>query len=224
MQRPLLPVEIPSQPPPKRRAGKLFLVWAIAIAVIVVDEQISNVLHRFHVSTGFFTFITFIAALICIAVTLYALAVIVRWMLRRLFWRVGRRLFLSYVMIGMLPFFLFAILLLTIGYMIAGVMTQAALRGERQASLGQMEASALEYGLTTKKPADALPSLEIYDTGGATGEKLPNWLKETSFSGMAWRDGNPLLIASRQFPRPDARPRTIVLVQPIDKAWIDQLH
>ena len=54
---------------------------------------------------------------------------------------------------------LFAILLLTIGYMIAAVMSHAALRGERQASLGQLESAALEYGLTGKKPADALPSL-----------------------------------------------------------------
>src|SRR5437773_11949284 len=162
MQRPLLPVEIPSQPPPKRRAGKLFLVWAIAIAVIVVDEQISNVLHRFHVSTGFFTFITFIAALICIAVTLYALAVVVRWMLRRLFWRVGRRLFLSYVMIGVLPFFLFGILILAMGYAVGGLMSQAALRGERQASLGQLETATLEYSMTGRKPADALATLEIY--------------------------------------------------------------
>src|SRR6185436_1887787 len=173
MQRPLMPLQTPPPPPPKRRAGKLFLVWAIAIAVIVVDEQISNILHRFHVSAGLFTFLTFIAALICIAVTLYAFAVVVRWMLRKLFWRVGRRLFLSYVMIGVLPFFLFGILLLTIGYMIAGVMTQAALRGERQASLGQMESAAREYGLTGKKPADALPTLEIYDSADASGARLP---------------------------------------------------
>src|SRR2546430_14304426 len=132
MQRPMLPLQPPPEPPRKRRAGRLFAVWAIAIVVIIVDEQISNLLHRFKISTGFFTFVSFMAALVCIAVTMYAFAIFVRWMLQRLFWRVGRRLFLSYVMIGVLPFFLFAILLLTIGYMIAGVMTQAALRGERR--------------------------------------------------------------------------------------------
>ena len=216
-----MPLQTPPQPPPKRRAGKLFLVWAIAIGVIVVDEQISNVLHRFHVSTGFFTFLTFIAALICIAVTLYAFAVVVRWMLRRLFWRVGRRLFLSYVMIGVLPFFLFAILLLTIAYMIAGVMTQAALRGERQASLGQMESAALEYGLTKRKPANALPNLEIYDTADASGARLPEWLKKSSFSGLVWRDGRSLLVASHLFPEEH---RTIVFAQPLDRAWASQLE
>ncbi len=221
MQRPLLPVQTPSQPPSKRRAGKLFLVWATAIGLIIIDTQISNVLKRFHVSTGFFTFLTFIAALVCIAVTLYAFAVIVRWTLRKLFWRVGRRLFLSYVMIGVLPFFLFAILLLTIGYMIAGVMTQAALRGERQASLGQMESAALDYGLTKRKPADALPSLEIYDTADASAAALPDWLKKTSFSGLVWRDGKSLLVISRLFPEEH---RTIVFAQPLDRAWAAQLE
>ena len=221
MRRPVLPVQTPAQPPPPRRGGKLFVVWVIGIVVIVVDEQISKVLERFHVSTGAVTFVTFVAALICIAVTLYAFAVVVRWMLRRLFWRVGRRLFLSYVMIGVLPFFLFAILLLTIGYMIAGVMTQAALRGERQASLGQMESAALEYGLTGRKPHGALPTLEIYDTADASGARLPEWLKKSSFSGIVWRNRQMLLVVSHQFPE---QRRTTVFVQPLDRAWTDQLQ
>ena len=216
-----MPLQRPEEPPPTRRAGKLFVVWIICIGVIIVDEQLSNLLERFKISTALFTFISFMAALVCIAVTMYAFAVVVRWMLRKLFWRVGRRLFLSYVMIGLLPFFLFAILLLTLGYMIAGVMTQAALRGERQASLGQMEAGALEYGLTGKKPADALPSLEIYDTANDSATRLPEWLKKTSFSGIAWRSGQALLLVSRQFPETQ---RTVVFVQPLDRSWADQLQ
>jgi serine phosphatase RsbU (regulator of sigma subunit) len=217
----MLPVQTTPDPPPTRRAGKLFVVWIIAIAVIVVDQQISNLLEKFKISTGIFTFISFMAALVCIAVSMYAAAVVVRWMLRRLFWRVGRRLFLSYVMIGVLPFFLFGILLLTIGYMIAGVMTQAALRGERQASLGQMESAAREYVLTGKKPADALSSLEIYDTADASGAKVPEWLRKSTFSGMAWRNRQPLLVVSRQFPEAH---RNVVFVQPLDRPWADQLQ
>src|SRR5207244_1221577 len=186
-----------------------FAIWLATIAVIVVDTVLTRLLRPLGVpGLGIFTFITFLASLLLIALTLYGFAVFVRWTLRKLFWRVGRRLFLSYVLIGVLPFFLFAILLLAIGYMIAGVMSHAALRGERQASLGQMESAALEYGLTGKKPADALPSLEIYDTAAPSGQKLPGWLKETTFSGMAWREKVPLLIASRQFPRGDGPPRT----------------
>ena len=221
MQRPMLPLQSTPEPPHPRRAGRLFAIWLIALTTIIIATQLARLLHHFNISSGFFSFLTFIAALILIAVTLYAFAVLVRWMLGRLFWRVGRRLFLSYVMIGVLPFFLFGILLLAIGYMIAGVMTQAALRGERQASIGQMESAALEYGLTGKKPADALPSLEIYDTATATGASLPAWLRKSTFSGMAWRDGQALLVASRQFP---AQGRTVVFVQPLDHAWAKQLE
>src|SRR5713226_9511782 len=218
---PLRPTTALSTP---RRGGRLFVAWLVALGVILGAEWLRHVLSRVSASIGLITFVEFLAWLILIALTLFGFALAVRWLMRALFWRVGRRLFLSYLLIGLMPFFLFAILLLTIGYMIAGVMSHAALRGERQASLGQMESSALEYGLTGKKPADALPSLEIYDTAAASGEKLPGWLKETTFSGMAWRDSNPLLVASRQFPRAGAPARTVVFVQPIDKAWIGQLQ
>src|SRR2546428_3483499 len=179
---------------PKRRGGRLFLVWLIGCLVIIGAEFVRRGLRGTPFPTGLLTFTEFLAWLVVIALTLVGFAVAIRWLMSALFWRVGRRLFLSYLLIGMMQFFLFAILLLTIGYMIAVVMSHAALRGERQASLGQMESAALEYGLTGKKPADALPTLEIYDTATSSGGQLPEWLKETTFSGMACRDEQPLLV------------------------------
>lgn len=220
----MLPIRSRPDTPAPTRAGPLLLVWLIALGVIIGDELLKGVLRRAHLPTGAFTFVEFLAWLILIALTLYAFALAVRWLMRALFWRVGRRLFLSYVLIGVLPFFLFAILLLAVGYMIAGVMSHAALRGERQASLGQMESQALEYGLTGRKPADALSTLEIYDTAAPSGAKLPDWLKKSTFSGMVWRDGVPLLVASRQFPHGQGPPRDVVFVQPIDRAWMQQLQ
>jgi len=219
---PLRPTD--AAPEPRRRGGRLFVVWLIGCLVILGAEFGRRALRGTGFPTGVLTFTEFLAWLVVIALTLYGFAVAIRWLMRALFWRVGRRLFLSYLLIGMMPFFLFAILLLTMAYMIAGVMSHAALRGQRQASLGQMESGALEYGLTGKKPADALPTLEIYDSDGTSATKLPSWLKETTFSGMAWREGAPLLIASRQFPRASQHARTVVFVQPIDKAWIGQLQ
>jgi serine phosphatase RsbU (regulator of sigma subunit) len=143
--------------------------------------------------------------------------------LRKLFWRVGRRLFLSYVLIGVLPFFLVTILLFVIGYMIAGVMSQAALRGERQAMLGQMESWSLEYALLGKKPSEALPTLEIYDTSRATPDTLPKWLTTSTFSGLSWRDPNALLVCSRQYDTGGVR-RSIVFVQPLDAHWASWLE
>src|SRR5258706_10490461 len=217
----MLPVQRKPEPPRTRRGSRLFAVWIATIAVIIADEVLTGLLRPLHVpGLGVFTFITFLASLLLIALTLYGFAVFVRWMLRKLFWRVGRRLFLSYVLIGMLLFFLFAILLLTIGYMICGVMTHAALRGERQASLGQLESAAFEYSLTGKRPAGVTKSLEIYDTNDASGSTLPAWLKATTFSGMVWRDSHALLVASRQ----GAPARTIVFIEPLDSEWIEQLQ
>jgi serine phosphatase RsbU (regulator of sigma subunit) len=221
----MLPVQQKSELPRKRRGARLFAFWAAALAIIIFDTVITRVLKPLHFpALGIFSFTTFLASLILIALTLYGFAVFVRWMLRKLFWRVGRRLFLSYVLIGMLPFFLFAILLLTVGYLICGVMTHAALRGERLASLGQLETAAFEYSFTGKRPAGVTKSLEIYDTNDGTAAKLPPWLKSTTFSGMVWRDKQGLLVASRQAAREGAEPRTIVFVEPLDSEWTEQLQ
>jgi serine phosphatase RsbU (regulator of sigma subunit) len=218
---------LPTPPPENRQrfGGRLLVVWAASFAVILIYRGLKPLLDRIGLPTGFFTFLTFLSALVCIALTLYFMAVAIRWLLFKLFWRVGRRLFLSYVLIGLLPFFLMTILMLACGYMIAGVMSQAALRGERQATLGQMESAALEYGVTGKKPSDGLPTLEVYDTANTSGDPLPKWLRQTTFSGMVWRDGVPLLVCSRQFAgKAGDEPRAVVLVQPLDANWAKQLE
>jgi len=223
--RPPLPIDRAPEPPPKRgRTGLLWLIWLGALIVLALANEFGDTLRDFGFPSLLLVLVTFFAALVFTALCMYGFGVAVRWTLRKLFWRVGRRLFLSYVMLGVFPFFLFAILLLTIGYMMGGVMTHAALRGERQAFLGQMEAAAREYGMTGRRPADALKSLEIYDTATASADKLPAWLKATTFSGMAWRDDVPLLITARQFPRPNEAPRTVVFVQPMDDEWVAQLE
>ena len=218
---------LPAPEPPRRRAAgrQTFVIWAIALAVIVAASQIGLLLERIGIPTALLTITSFFAWLVLIAISLYWITIAIRWTMRKLFWRVGRRLLLSYVLIGALPFLLVAVLLLAVGYMIAGVMSHAALRGERQATLGQMESWALEYGLTGKKPPHSLPTLEIYDSAKGGVEKLPEWLRSTSFSGMVRRNGEPLLVAARQFATPDIdEPRTIVFVQPIDENWVEQLE
>ncbi|HEX6178902.1 MAG TPA: HAMP domain-containing protein, partial [Thermoanaerobaculia bacterium] len=202
-----------------------FVIWLVALGTIIGLSQITPLLERVGVGTGLFTFLSFIAWLSFIAISLYWITVAIRWTLQKLFWRVGRRLFLSYVLIGALPFVLVFVLLVVVGYMIAGVMSHAALRGERQATLGQMESWALEYGLTGKRPPNALPSLEIYDTAKGDEPKLPHWLRTTSFSGFVRRDGMPLLVTSRQFPTKRGElARAVVFVQPVDENWSEQLE
>jgi serine phosphatase RsbU (regulator of sigma subunit) len=198
------------------------IVWLAALVTIAIDRQLTRVVARLHGSVGALNFFAFCAWLILISITLYWLAIGIRWVLRKLFWRVGRRLFLSYVLIGVLPFFLITILLFVIGYMIAGVMSQAALRGERQAMLGQMESWSLEYALQGKKPKEALPTLEIYDTDGEKAT-LPQWLTASTFSGLVWREPDALLVCSRQWDRGGSR-RSIVFVQPLDEHWASWLE
>ena len=159
----------------RRRLSPALLLWLVGVVAIVFFELADRTLDRFGRTFALIGVIQFFAWLLVIGLTLYGLAIFVRWVLRNLFWTVGRRLFLSYLLIGLLPFFLMTILLLTIGYMFAAVMTQAAVRAERQATLGQMENWTLEYTVTGRKPAGSLPTLEIYDSEEGTGAQLPAW-------------------------------------------------
>jgi len=210
--------------PKRRRISPAFVVWIAGVATIIVLEYVDRVLERFDRDLGILGVFSFFAWLLVIGLTLYGFAVMTRWVLRKLFWTVGRRLFLSYLLVGVLPFVLMTILLMTVIYMFAAVMTQAALRGERQATLGQMEAWTQEYATTGRRIAGALPSLEIYDTAAPSGAKLPEWLRSRTFSGVVDRDGKPLLVAARQFPLDDDQTRGVVLVQPLDKNWSDALY
>lgn len=210
--------------PKRRRISPAFLVWLAGVGTIIVLEWLDRILERFDRDLGVLGVFSFFAWLLVIGLTLYGFAVFVRWILQQLFWTVGRRLFLSYLLVGVLPFFLMTILLMTVVYMFAAVMTQAALRGERQATLGQMESWALEHAMTGRRIAGGLPSLEIYDTAAASGAKLPEWLHTRSFSGIVERDGKPLLVSARQFPLNGNATRGIVLVQPLDKHWTDALY
>jgi serine phosphatase RsbU (regulator of sigma subunit) len=216
---------VSERPVKRRRVPPAFLVWLAGIGVIIALEVFGRLLDRFEIDANLLGLFAFFAWLLVIGLTLYGLAVFARWVLRHLFWTVGRRLFLSYLLVGVLPFILMTILLLTVIYMFAAVMTQAALRGERQATLGQMESWAVEYKTSGGRVSGALPTLEVYDTASANVGKLPEWLRTRSFSGIVEREGKPLLVAARQFAADDAGgTRGIVLVQPLDKSWADQLY
>ena len=207
----------------RRRVSPAFLVWLAGIAAIVILEQLETLLRRIDLSPGLLGVFSFFAWLLVIGLTLYGLAIATRWVLRQLFWTVGRRLFLSYLLIGVMPFFLMTVLLLTVIYMFAAVMTQAAFRGERQATLGQLESWALEHA-TGRRITGTLPSLEVYDTSQPSGEKLPQWLRAKSFSGVVERDKEPLLVAARQFALRGGDTRSVVLVQPMDQHWTAALR
>jgi serine phosphatase RsbU (regulator of sigma subunit) len=206
----------------QRRVSPALILWLAGIALIIALDYIDTLLEGLGHNVALLDFFAFLTWLLVIGLTLYGTAVMIRWILTRLFWTVGRRLFLSYLLVSVLPFFLMAILLVTVAYMFAAVMTQAAVRAERQATLGQLENWALEYATTGRRPGGALPTLEIYDTATTSGQKLPEWLKKKSFSGLVGRDRQALLVTSRQFP--GETDHAIVLAQPVDQHWAEQLH
>ena len=212
-----------SKPLRSSTGARLFLVWAIALGVVIAVNVLQSRFDTLE-NAGALGMTEFFAGIILIAVGLYLVVLAIRWMMHKLFWRVGRRLFLSYILIGVLPFALMAILALALGFMVAGVMSQAALRNERSATLAQLESWALEYGLTGKKPKGALPTMEVHDSD-VNAAPIPRWLRTSTFSGPCSRNRAPLLVASRQFASAaGGATRTVVMVQPMDQHWTRALE
>lgn len=204
--------------PKPRRLSPVFVIWLTSIAAIIILDYVDRILDRIDRYFVPVNILAFFAWLTVIALTMYGFAVLSRWMLRKLFWTVGRRLFLSYFMLGVLPFFLFAVLLAAILYVIAGVASQAAFKNERQSSLGQLESLNTEYALQGTRPR--VEGLEVYDTNEGTGRQIPAWLRSTTYSGFAIRDDRPLLVAARKYPEN----RTVVLALPLDERWSKQIE
>ncbi|HEY5611140.1 MAG TPA: SpoIIE family protein phosphatase [Thermoanaerobaculia bacterium] len=192
------------------------------MVVIVLADRIDPVLDRFGREFPPLTIVSFFAWVAFILITIYLIAISIRYVLRSLFWRVGRRLLLSYLLIGGLPFVFFGILLIIAGYLSAGVLSQAAFRSERAATLTRLDQANLEYALTHQRPAGALPTLEIYDSQENEDEKLPDWLTGGSFLGLVRRGGQPLFVSAHAYEGEESD-RNVVFVQPVDDSWREAL-
>jgi len=207
----------------RRRISPAFLVWLIAVGAIIAFDYLGSLLDRANVGFNPLNFFSFLSWLVVIGLTLYGFAIGTRFVLQKLFWTVGRRLFLSYVMIGVLPFVLFAILLTAILYVIAGVASQASFKAERQRSLGHLEALNTDYALMGQKPREEY--VEVYDSDADSREKMPDWLRETNYSGLALRDAKQaVLVSARLYPHGDNSNRSVVMVMPIDAGWARRIE
>jgi serine phosphatase RsbU (regulator of sigma subunit) len=203
------------------RSRRLLYVWLISLGVIILGYIIRGPLGfqwlaPLRIGVAF-------AWILLVLVTLVLLALAVRLVLRKLFWRVGRRLALSYFLIGVLPFVFFAILLFISGYMMGGVLSQATLRMERVNTLTRMEQWNLEYALTGAEALAAPESVEFYDSQDGTIGNLPEWLRETNYTGLLRRDDEVLFAAAKIYQL-NSGSRSIVLTMPLDREWGDRLY
>src|SRR6185369_11433485 len=97
---------------------------------------------------------------------------------------------------------------------------QANFRAARQSSIGQLESAIGDYVVQGHKPRGAEADAQLFDSENETEKAIPEWLRESNFSGMAVRDEQPLLVVARTYPGP----RTVVIAEPLDTAWARELE
>jgi len=195
----------------------LFVVWISAIAAVILEWRVVRLLDGVNRYLPGLDLIQTLSWIVVIALGVWWIALFCRYLLRKLFWRVGRRLLLSYLFVGALPFVIFALMLLAMGYVMGGALSRAAVRSERQATLVRMDRWNLEYSLSGKLPKGEGAGVEVFDTAKGNSE-APDWLRNRSFSGIAARGTQAVFVSSRVYVL-DEKPRTITLVLPIDDAW-----
>jgi len=147
-----------------------------------------------------------LALVVAILCVLPLLAWAARWTWRKLTYRVGVRLFISYLLIGLTPFALFAGLVLVLGYVLVGQYAGRRVGNEMERLSGAMAARAgsavrelaqgraeyarelLRAGGTDKERgmreewllADASGE---WRSAGAAGLPLPRWVDEGGWQG-----------------------------------------
>jgi serine phosphatase RsbU (regulator of sigma subunit) len=138
---------------------------------------------------------------------------VARWLWRRLTYRVGVRLFISYLLIGLTPFALGAALALLVGYVLVGQYGSVEVKSElerRGVALSAAAAGALRE-LASRSPDEAtrflrdatasrgegsLRTVWVLGDGvrewrspGASGLAVPRWVPEGSWQGLVSSGG-----------------------------------
>jgi serine phosphatase RsbU (regulator of sigma subunit) len=202
----------------RTRNKTLLIIWLVSLAVVVVISRIPGVFRVWGPLDRFFAFTHGSASLVLIITSVLLLIAVAGWIFRMMFWRVGTRLALSYALIGILPFFLFGVLLVVIGYIGVGVLSQASFRAERRTDLARLEQANVEYALTGAVPSEIPGTVEFYDSRNRTSRELPEWLRQGSFLGLLRRGDTAVLVSAKNY-RIEGRDRTVALVIPFDDEY-----
>jgi serine phosphatase RsbU (regulator of sigma subunit) len=180
-----------------------------------------------------------LAVLVLVVAILCALPLVawaVRWIWRKLTYRVGVRLLMSYLLIGVTPFAVFACVALIAGYALVGQYTATRVRGEMERLGGAMaaKASSAMHELTLGKAERARELLQSSDgqegkemrpewvladeshewrSPGAAPLPVPRWVGEGTWHGEVIHGGSAFLAG---VDRRDGRVAMVVL--PLDLA------
>jgi serine phosphatase RsbU (regulator of sigma subunit) len=202
----------------RRRNSSLLIVWLLALAIVVVISRVPDFFRGWAPLDRLLAFTHASAMVVLIIASILLFLAFFGWIFRALFWRVGTRLALSYALIGILPFFLFAVLLVVMGYIGVGVLSQASFRAERRSDLSRLEQANVEYALTGSVPSDIAGTIEFYDSRNQTSRELPEWLRQGSFLGLLQRGDTAVLVSAKNY-RIEDRDRTVALVIPFDDEY-----
>jgi serine phosphatase RsbU (regulator of sigma subunit) len=213
----------------RRRA----VVATLVLAALIACQQTARALARGSAIDDLLTVVLVISLIVTGLVAL-------RWLWRRLTYRVGVRLFLSYLLIGLVPFPLLAILATVAGYMLVGqygaraVGTVIDAEGERLAAHATAALRDLDTGDNTAAKAaiagapDEEPAVKTewlladndrtWRTPGMSGLGAPMWANEGEWRG-------PVLVGSKPYLAAIARhgDRLAAVLMPLDTANAEAL-
>jgi serine phosphatase RsbU (regulator of sigma subunit) len=177
-------------------------------------------------------FLLFLAVLVGV----YPAALAVRWLWRRLTYRVGVRLFVSYLLIGLTPFALFAFVAVIAGYVLSGQYAATLVRAEiarLRGAMGERAADAV-HALASGEVEHARALLSRGSPGadaamheewllaegtrewrspGAATLPVPRWVGEGAWSGAVVLAGSAYLASVER-----GGGRTAAVLLPLDLA------
>ena len=84
--------------PMTRGTRRSLIVWASSILLVPILSSAADLFAGAPLVSGLLSFCLVLAVLVATLLTTYLAIVFVRWVLSRLFWSVGRRLALSYLL------------------------------------------------------------------------------------------------------------------------------
>ncbi|HXI12067.1 MAG TPA: SpoIIE family protein phosphatase [Thermoanaerobaculia bacterium] len=206
-----------------RSRKRTILVWAVALAIVIIVRQVEQGLSSFDRELPALSILSFFGWLVLLAISFYWITSAIRFVLRRLFWRVGSRLALSYFLTGVLPFALFAILMVFVSYLVAGVLSQTALRTEQHETLAKLDEHNLLYAIRGQTADDLPKSTKLYETSSLKKGELPSWLLTEPFSGMVAKGRETFFVSSKRYDTSSKR-KQVVLVLPLAGEWVTALE